>query len=224
MGCAPPGKGIALSGNSRKYFAEGRPGRDLHDASRFFRTVVFSRLRNDRSTVTRRLDDLATLKERYPSQDYENGTKSARKARVAALNGKRRRDEFAPSLGEFHLQMICDHALYFLQTLAKPLLCAERTGGLVMNSAAMRISTLTALFVAVSASEGRCEIPGYPSPPGGVENLEFSWCPANVEFQMRAFALQAAPGRGRRGRGSCCDRAAVRGARRSGSGERRRRL
>ena len=80
----------------------------------------------------------------------------------------------------------------FLQTLAKPLLCAERTGGLVMNSAAMRISTLTALLVAVSASDGRCEIPGYPSPPGGVENLGFSWCPASGNFQVRAFALPAA--------------------------------
>ena len=88
--------------------------------------------------------------------------------------------------------MICDHALYFLQTLAKQLLCAERTGGLVMNSVAMRISTLIALFVAVSANEGRCEIPGYPSPPGGVENLEFSWRPASGDLQGWAFALQAA--------------------------------
>ena len=51
----------------------------------------------------------------------------------------------------------------FLQTLVKPLLCAERTEGLIMNTAAMRISTLTALLMAVSASEGQCETLGYPS-------------------------------------------------------------
>ena len=39
---------------------------------------------------------------------------------------------------------------------------------------------------------GSCEIPGYPRPPGGVANLGFSWCPASVDFQVRAFALQAA--------------------------------
>ena len=42
------------------------------------------------------------------------------------------------------------------------------------------------------ATGGRCEIPGYPRPPGGVANLGLSWCPANVGFQVRAFALQAA--------------------------------
>ena len=39
---------------------------------------------------------------------------------------------------------------------------------------------------------GSCEIPGYPSPPGGVANLGLSWCPASVSMQARAFALQAA--------------------------------
>ena len=39
---------------------------------------------------------------------------------------------------------------------------------------------------------GRCEIPGYPSPPGGGANVGLTWCPASVDFQMRAFALQAA--------------------------------
>ena len=61
-----------------------------------------------------------------------------------------------------------------------------------MNSAAMRISTLAALLMAFSASDSRCEIPGYPSPPGGVENLIFSWCPASVDYQVRAFTLPAA--------------------------------
>ena len=41
-------------------------------------------------------------------------------------------------------------------------------------------------------SAGSCLIPGYPSPPGGVANLGFSWCPASVSMQVRAFALQAA--------------------------------
>ena len=36
-----------------------------------------------------------------------------------------------------------------------------------------------------------CEIPGYPS-PSNVENLGLSWCGSNVDFQRRAFALQAA--------------------------------
>ena len=37
-----------------------------------------------------------------------------------------------------------------------------------------------------------CLVPGYPNPPGGVANLGFSWCPASVSMQVRAFALQAA--------------------------------
>ena len=39
---------------------------------------------------------------------------------------------------------------------------------------------------------GPCQVPGYPKPPGGVSNLGFSWCPASVGMQVRAFALQAA--------------------------------
>ena len=38
---------------------------------------------------------------------------------------------------------------------------------------------------------GSCEIPGYPR-PANVANLGLSWCPATVDFQARAFALQAA--------------------------------
>ena len=37
-----------------------------------------------------------------------------------------------------------------------------------------------------------CMIAGYPSPPGGVANLGFPWCPASVSMQVRSFALQAA--------------------------------
>ena len=43
-----------------------------------------------------------------------------------------------------------------------------------------------------NAGGGSCEIPGYPSPPGGVENRGLSWCPVSVSMQVRAFALQAA--------------------------------
>ncbi len=43
-----------------------------------------------------------------------------------------------------------------------------------------------------SATGGRCDIPDYPTPPGGVANLGLSWCPASVSIQRRAFALQAA--------------------------------
>ena len=39
---------------------------------------------------------------------------------------------------------------------------------------------------------GSCEIPDYPSPPGGVANLGLAWCAASVSMQARAFALQAA--------------------------------
>ena len=39
---------------------------------------------------------------------------------------------------------------------------------------------------------GPCQVPGYPNPPGGVASLGFSWCPASVSMQVRAFALQAA--------------------------------
>ena len=39
---------------------------------------------------------------------------------------------------------------------------------------------------------GSCEIPGYPSPPAGVANLGLPWCSSSVDFQVRAFALQAA--------------------------------
>ena len=37
-----------------------------------------------------------------------------------------------------------------------------------------------------------CEIPGYPSPPGGLAGVGLAWCPASVDFQVRAFALQVA--------------------------------
>ena len=43
-----------------------------------------------------------------------------------------------------------------------------------------------------AAGGGSCEILGYPSPPGGMANLGFSWCPVSVSMQLRAFALQAA--------------------------------
>ena len=48
------------------------------------------------------------------------------------------------------------------------------------------------LAAAVPSSGPGCLIPGYPSPPGGVANLGFSWCPASVTLQVRSFALQAA--------------------------------
>ena len=43
-----------------------------------------------------------------------------------------------------------------------------------------------------AASGGQCLIPNYPTPPGGVVTLGFSWCPASVGIQRRSFALQAA--------------------------------
>ena len=46
--------------------------------------------------------------------------------------------------------------------------------------------------VGVPAGVPACQIPNYPNPPGGVANLGFSWCPASIGMQVRAFALQAA--------------------------------
>ena len=43
-----------------------------------------------------------------------------------------------------------------------------------------------------ASGSGSCEIPGYPSPPGGVMGLGLAWCPATVSMQVRSFALQAA--------------------------------
>ena len=48
------------------------------------------------------------------------------------------------------------------------------------------------LAAAVPSSGPGCMIAGYPSPPGGVATLGFSWCPASVTLQVRSFALQAA--------------------------------
>ena len=41
--------------------------------------------------------------------------------------------------------------------------------------------------------KGECEIPGYPS-PSNPQSLGLSWCPSNVDFQLRSFALYAAGG------------------------------
>ena len=37
----------------------------------------------------------------------------------------------------------------------------------------------------------QCEIPGYPTPPD-LGSVGLSWCGSNIDFQRRAFALQAA--------------------------------
>lgn len=36
-----------------------------------------------------------------------------------------------------------------------------------------------------------CEVPGFPR-PADVQSLGLNWCPSNVDFQLRAIALQAA--------------------------------
>jgi len=36
-----------------------------------------------------------------------------------------------------------------------------------------------------------CEVPGFPY-PNDVQSLGLNWCPSNVDFQLRALALQAA--------------------------------
>ena len=56
---------------------------------------------------------------------------------------------------------------------------AETVGGPAVNGS-------------TAAVVGRCDIPNYPAPPGGLANLGLSWCPASVIIQRRVFALQAA--------------------------------
>ena len=46
--------------------------------------------------------------------------------------------------------------------------------------------------VGTGTGGGSCQIPGYPSPPGGLAGVGLAWCPASVNFQVRVFALQAA--------------------------------
>ena len=65
---------------------------------------------------------------------------------------------------------------------------AGEAGGSSGTSAASGTSSGTG----PPAAGGPCQVPGYPNPPGGVANLGFSWCPASVGMQVRAFALQAA--------------------------------
>ena len=53
------------------------------------------------------------------------------------------------------------------------------------------VVVLLCLSAPTAAGEG-CEIPGYPSPPGGVMNLGLSWCPASISLPVRSLALHAA--------------------------------
>ena len=67
-------------------------------------------------------------------------------------------------------------------------LAGEAGGGSGTNTASGESSGNTG----TAAAGGSCQVPGYPNPPGGVANLDFAWCPASVDLQVRAFALQAA--------------------------------
>ena len=49
----------------------------------------------------------------------------------------------------------------------------------------------------ITAGGGSCQVPNYPSPPGGVANLGFPWCPASVD---NPASFICSPG----GRGAVC--------------------
>ena len=71
---------------------------------------------------------------------------------------------------------------------------AEPRGVVQLPAAVESAETVAgvALNADAPAGGGRCDIPDYPTPPGGLANLGLSWCPASVTIQRRAFALQAA--------------------------------
>ena len=73
-------------------------------------------------------------------------------------------------------------------TIGATVLAGEAGG----NSGAGTASGGTSRNRGATTGGGPCQVPGYPNPPGGVSNLGFSWCPASVGMQVRAFALQAA--------------------------------
>ena len=73
-------------------------------------------------------------------------------------------------------------------TIAGSVLADEAVG----SSGTSAASGGTSGNTGATAGGGPCQVPGYPNPPGGVANLGFSWCPASVGLQVRAFALQAA--------------------------------
>ncbi len=73
-------------------------------------------------------------------------------------------------------------------TIGGSVLADEAVGSSGTGTASGRTSGNTR----ATAGGGPCQVPGYPSPTGGVANLGFSWCPASVSLQVRSFALQAA--------------------------------
>ena len=73
-------------------------------------------------------------------------------------------------------------------TIGGSVLAGEEGGSSEANTATGESSGNSGL----TASGVPCQVPDYPNPPGGVSNLGFSWCPASVDLQVRAFALQAA--------------------------------
>ena len=71
---------------------------------------------------------------------------------------------------------------------AERVLSGQQTAASVSSAAAVGGSVGNPL----GAGSGGCEIPGYPSPPGGMEDLGLPWCSGSVDFQVRSFALMAA--------------------------------
>ena len=62
---------------------------------------------------------------------------------------------------------------------------AERAAGEAARIAKEEIARI--------ASARPCEIPGYPNAgPDAVPGLGFSWCPAEVDFQVRSYAIAVA--------------------------------
>ena len=73
------------------------------------------------------------------------------------------------------------------------LLAAQRAAHERREEAAAQAARIAEEEIARIASARPCEIPDYPNAdPDAVPGLGFSWCPAEVDFQVRSYAIAVA--------------------------------